>query len=146
MLTPPQKPQQHHDSCSAGTCREPKSTRITTKNRLLWLARMLQRQKSQKSTSFIVKTPVKSTVNGHREVRELPRKMNIDEVGHKGSLPPKVKISQGQENFHVRVTPSAPIPPRTQPPQNPQQNPASRQKRLGPKILYFDYGACSGNY
>ena len=40
---------------------------------------MLQRQKRQKNTSFIVKTPFKS-IGEHRKVRELPRKMNIEEV------------------------------------------------------------------
>ena len=40
---------------------------------------MLQRQKRQKSTSFIVKTPFKSIAE-HRKVRELPRKMNMEEV------------------------------------------------------------------
>ena len=63
----------------AGCCGTPKSTRITTKNRLQSLGRMLQRQKRQKSTSFIVKTPFKS-IGEHRKVRELPRKMNIEEV------------------------------------------------------------------
>ena len=60
----------------AGCC---KSTRISTKNRLQFLGRILQSQKRQKSTSFIVKTPVKS-IGEHRKVRELPRKMNIEEV------------------------------------------------------------------
>ena len=40
---------------------------------------MLQRQKRQKSPSFIVKTPVKS-IGEHRKVRELPRKMKMEEV------------------------------------------------------------------
>ena len=40
---------------------------------------MLQREKRQKSTSFIVKAPFKS-IGEHRKVRELPRKMNIEEV------------------------------------------------------------------
>ena len=40
---------------------------------------MLQRQKRQKSTSFIVKIPFKSIAE-HRKARELPRKMNIEEV------------------------------------------------------------------
>ena len=40
---------------------------------------MLQRQKRQKSTSFIVKILFKSIAE-HRKVRELPRKMNIEEV------------------------------------------------------------------
>ena len=40
---------------------------------------MLQRQKRQKNTSFIVKTPFK-TIAEHRKVRELPRKMNMEEV------------------------------------------------------------------
>ena len=40
---------------------------------------MLQRQKRQKSPSFIVKTPFKSIAE-HRKVRELQRKMNIEEV------------------------------------------------------------------
>ena len=40
---------------------------------------MLQRQKRQKSPSFIVKTPVKS-IGEHRKVRELPRKMKMQEV------------------------------------------------------------------
>ena len=62
----------------AGCCSTP-STRITTKNRLQFLGRMLQRQKRQKSTSFIVKTPFKS-IGEHRKVRELSRKMNIEEV------------------------------------------------------------------
>ena len=63
----------------AGCCRTPKSTKITRKHRLQFLGRMLQRQKRQKSTSFIVKTPVKS-IGEHRKVRELPRKMNMEEV------------------------------------------------------------------
>ena len=63
----------------AGCCRTPKSTKITRKHRLQFLGRMLQRQKRQKSPSFIVKTPVKS-IGEHRKVRELPRKMNIEEV------------------------------------------------------------------
>ena len=63
----------------AGCCRTPKSTKITRKNRLQFLGRMLQRQKRQKSPSFIVKTPVKS-IGEHRKVRELPRKMNMEEV------------------------------------------------------------------
>ena len=63
----------------AGSCRTPKSTRITGKYRYQFLDRMLQRQKRQKSTSFIVKTPFKS-IGEHRKVRELPRKINIEEV------------------------------------------------------------------
>ena len=63
----------------AGCCRTRKSTKITRKHRLQFLGRMLQRQKRQKSPSFIVKTPVKSIAE-HRKVRELPRKMNIEEV------------------------------------------------------------------
>ena len=63
----------------AGCCRTPKSTKITRKHRLQFLGRMLQRQKRQKSTSFIVKTPFKHIAE-HRKVRELPRKMNIEEV------------------------------------------------------------------
>ena len=63
----------------AGCCRPPKSTKITTKNEHQFLGRMLQRQKRQKSTSFIVKPPLKSIVE-HRKVRELPRKMNMEEV------------------------------------------------------------------
>ena len=63
----------------AGCCGTPKSTKITTKTRLQFLGRMLQRQKRQKSTSFIVKTPLKNIAE-HRKVRELPRKMNIEEV------------------------------------------------------------------
>ena len=43
------------------------------------MGRMLQRQKRQKSPSFIVKAPFKS-IGEHRKVRELPRKMNIEEV------------------------------------------------------------------
>ena len=63
----------------AGCCRAPKRTKITTKNEHRFLSWMLQRQKRQKSPSFIVKTPVKS-IGEHRKVRELPRKMNIEEV------------------------------------------------------------------
>ena len=63
----------------AGCCGTPKSTKITTKARLQFLGRMLQRQKRQKSTSFIVKTPFKSIAE-HRKVRELPLKMNTEEV------------------------------------------------------------------
>ena len=63
----------------AGCCRTPKSTKITRKHRLQFLGRMLQRQKRQKSPSFIVKTPVKS-IGEHRKVRELPRKMKMEEV------------------------------------------------------------------
>ena len=63
----------------AGCCRTPKSTKIIRKHRLQFLGRMLQRQKRQKSTSFIVKPPLKSIVE-HRKVRELPRKMKMEEV------------------------------------------------------------------
>ena len=63
----------------AGCCRTAKSRKITTKTRLQFLGRTLQRQKPQKSTSFIVKTPFKSIAE-HRKVREFPRKMNIEEV------------------------------------------------------------------
>ena len=63
----------------AGCGRTPKSTRITMQTRLQFLGRMLQRQKRQKSPSFIVKAPVKS-IGEHRKVWELPRKMNIEEV------------------------------------------------------------------
>ena len=44
-----------------------------------FLGRMLPRQKRQKSTSFIIKTPFKNIAE-HRKVRELPRTMNIEEV------------------------------------------------------------------
>ena len=70
-------PRKMNISSWAGCCRTPKSTRITTKTRLQFLGRMLQRQKHQKSPSFIVKTPVKS-IGEHRKVRELPRKMKIE--------------------------------------------------------------------
>ena len=63
----------------AGCYRTPKSTKITRQHRLQFLGRMLQRQKRQKSPSFIVKTPVKS-IGEHRKVRDLPRKMNMEEV------------------------------------------------------------------
>ena len=53
--------------------------RITMQTWLQFLGRMLQRQKRQKSPSFIVKTPVKS-IGEHRKVRELPRKMKMQEV------------------------------------------------------------------
>ena len=80
MLAPPQKvrelPRKLDFSSWAGCCSTPKSTRITTKNRLQFLGRTLQRQKS---TSFVVKTPFK-TIGEHRKVRELPRKMNSEEV------------------------------------------------------------------
>ena len=65
-------------SCT-GCCRTPKSTKVTTKTRPQFLGRMLQRQKRQKSQSFIVKTPVKS-IGEQRKVREWPRKINIEEV------------------------------------------------------------------
>ena len=42
-------------------------------------SRTLQRQKRKKNTSFIVKSPFK-TIAEHRKVRELPRKMNMEEV------------------------------------------------------------------
>ena len=63
----------------AGYCRTPKNTKITRKHRHQFLSRMLQRQKRQKSPSFIAKTPVKS-IGEHRKIRELPRKMNMEEV------------------------------------------------------------------
>ena len=66
-------------SSRAGCCRTPKSTKISRKNEHQFLVRMLQRQKRQKSTSFIVKSPFKHIAE-HRKVRELPRKMNIEEV------------------------------------------------------------------
>ena len=78
-VTPPQKHQKNHDSSWAGCCRTPTITKITRKNEHQFLGRMLQRQKRQKSTSFIVKTPFK-TIAEHRKVRELPRKMNMEEV------------------------------------------------------------------
>ena len=64
--------------CVTTLC-EPKGTKITTKTRLQFLGRMLQRQKRQKNTSFIVKIRFKSIAE-HQKVRELPRKMNIEEV------------------------------------------------------------------
>ena len=72
-------PRTMYISSWAGCCRTAKSRKITTKTRLQFLGRMLQRQKRQKSTSFIVKTPFKSIAE-HRKARELPRKMNIEEV------------------------------------------------------------------
>ena len=72
-------PRKMNISSWAGCCRAPKRTKITTKNEHQFLGWMLQRQKRQKSPSFIVKTPVKS-IGEHRKVRELPRKMNIEEV------------------------------------------------------------------
>ena len=72
-------PRKMNISSWAGCCRTPKSTKITRKHRLQFLGRMLQRQKRQKSPSFILKTPVKS-IGEHRKVRELPRKMNMEEV------------------------------------------------------------------
>ena len=66
-------------SSRAGCCRTPKSTKISRKNEHQFLVRMLQRQKRQKSTSFIVKSPFK-TIAEHRKVRKLPRKMNMEEV------------------------------------------------------------------
>ena len=51
----------------AGCCRTPTRTKITRKHRLQFLRRMLQRQKRQKSPSFIVKTLFKS-IGEHRKV------------------------------------------------------------------------------
>ena len=68
-------------SSRAGCCRTPKSTKISRKNEHQFLVRMLQRQKRQKSTSFIVKSPFK-TIAEHRKVRKLPRKMNMEEVDY----------------------------------------------------------------
>ena len=82
MLQNTEKQENYHEkwtSVLGPHVAELKSTRITTKNRLQFLGRMLQRQKRQKSTSFIVKAPFKS-IGEHRKVRELPRKMNIEEV------------------------------------------------------------------
>ena len=72
-------PRKMNISSWAGCGRTPKSRRITMQTRLQFLGRMLQPQKRQKSPSFIVKAPVKS-IGEHRKVRELPRKMNIEEV------------------------------------------------------------------
>ena len=72
-------PRKMYISSWAGCCRTPKSRKITTKNEHQSLGRMLQRQKRQKSPSFIVKTSFKSIAE-HRKARELPRKMNIEEV------------------------------------------------------------------
>ena len=72
-------PRKMNISSCAGCCRTPKSTKITRKNEHQFLGRMSQRQKRQKSPSFIVKTPVNS-IGEHRKVRELPRKMKIEEV------------------------------------------------------------------
>ena len=72
-------PRKMNISSWAGCGRTPKSTRITMQTRLQFLGRVLQGHKRQKSTSFIVKTPFKSIAE-HRKVRELPRKMNIEEV------------------------------------------------------------------
>ena len=69
-----------HSMCDT-TTETPKTPRqfLGRKHRLQFLSRMLQRQKRQKSPSFIVKTPVKS-IGEHRKVRELPRKLNMEEV------------------------------------------------------------------
>ena len=47
--------------------------------------------KHQKSTSFIMKTPLR-TIPEHRKVRELPRKMNIEEV----------EEPKKYENYHAK--------------------------------------------
>ena len=44
-----------------------------------WTWKKLNRRKRQKNTSFIVKTALKN-IPEQRKVRELPRKMNIEEV------------------------------------------------------------------
>ena len=102
MLTP----QKHHlttksdFSSWAGCCGQPKSTRIIMRTRLQFLGRMLRNTekyenyrenstsvlgpdvaapKRSKKHEFIVKTPFKSIAE-HRKVRELPLKMNTEEV------------------------------------------------------------------
>ena len=70
---------------------------------------MLQRQKRQKSPSFIVKTPVKS-IGEHRKVRELPRKMNMEEVEEPKkyeNLPDETRFRPFQQ--HRRYTKSTRI-------------------------------------
>ena len=76
----------------------PKSTKFTRKNEHQFLGRMLQNTekyenyqetsvlgpdvaapKTSKKPEFILKTPVKS-IGEHRTVRELPRKMSMEEV------------------------------------------------------------------
>ena len=49
--------------------------------------------KHQKSTSFIMKTPLRTTPE-QRKVRELPRKMNIEEV----------EEPKKYENYHQKWT------------------------------------------
>ena len=70
--------------------RPTKSTRITTKNEhpRSWRA---ERPKGPKSTSFIMKTPLR-TIREQQKVRELPRKMKIEEV-------PEPKK---YENYHAK--------------------------------------------
>ena len=69
-----------HSMCDHSMCGpDVDTTTKTPKTPHQFLGRMLQRQKRQKSPSFIVKTPVNS-IGEHRKVRELPRKMKIEEV------------------------------------------------------------------
>ena len=69
-----------HSACEHSMCGlDVDTTTKTPQTPHQFLGRMLQRQKHQKSTSFIVKTPFK-TIAEHRKVRELPRKMNMEEV------------------------------------------------------------------
>ena len=69
-----------HSMCDHSMCGpDVDTTTKTPKTPHQFLGRMLQRQKRQKCTSFIVKIPFKSIAE-HRKVRELPRKMNIEEV------------------------------------------------------------------
>ena len=51
----------------------------------------VEEPKEQKSTSFIMKTPLK-TIPDQRKVRELPRKMNIEEV----------EEPKKYENYHAK--------------------------------------------
>ena len=79
-----EKYENYHEKCTSvlgpDVAEQRKVGKLPRKlTRLQFLGRMLQRQKRQKSTSFIVKTPFKSIAE-HRKVRELPGKMNIEEV------------------------------------------------------------------
>ena len=65
----------------AGCCGTPKNTKIATKTRLQVLGPDVAAPKTSKKREFYSKNPVQfKSIAEHRKVRELPRKMNIEEV------------------------------------------------------------------
>ena len=102
-------PRKIDSSSWAGCCRTPTNTNITTKNRHQFLGRMLQKTEKDENYHEKPTSVLGPDVAEHRKTRELPRKINIEEV----ELPKKPKkyefYCENPVQEHPRTTKSTRI-------------------------------------